>query len=591
MQPVDFTTLMATYAELRNDWLPARCEQVVQRDRTTICMALRTLRQRRWLTISWHPQAARIHMGDPPPRTPDTFTFSQQLKHQLNGYALVEINPVAPWERVLDLRFARRPGDPIQWHLYVEVMGQYSNVILVNAQNQVVTAAHQVSENQSSVRPVLTGTPYVLPPAITGPFPTLEESQERWQERVSLIPTTLKKALFKAYSGLSSALIRDLVCGANLDASQGVDTLSPDDWSRLFEQWQFWLRCLETESFQPGLLDGGGYSVLIGTQAATTASVQGLLRDYYTAELNFQEFGRLKHQLSQRLKTLLKKLRHKEDSFRTRLEQADHADVYRQQADLLMAYSYQWRPGLLKMVLEDFETGEPVEIPLKPEKTAVQTAQAYYKRHQKLKRSRQAIEPLLSEVLSEVTYLEQVDAALKQSEQYETEADLAAIIEIRDELIQQQYLEDPTYRPGQNRPQDELNVRKFLTPNKLEVWVGRNNRQNDLLISQVATDYDLWFHTQEIPGSHVLLRLQAGQAADEADLQFTADLAAYFSRAQQADQVPVVYTQPRYVFKPKGARPGMVVYTHEAVLWGQPQHLRELLSGTLPSPQLVVTAS
>ncbi|MGF1521792.1 MAG: NFACT family protein [Leptolyngbyaceae cyanobacterium] len=589
MQPVDFTTLMAICAELRNDWLPARCEQVVQRDRTTVCIALRTLRQRAWLTLSWHPQAARLHISDPPPRTPDTFTFSQQLKHQLNGYALIAIEPVASWERAVDLQFARRPGDPIHWHLYVEVMGKYSNVVLVNAHNQIVTAAHQVTEQQSSVRPILTGAPYVLPPAVAGPFPAWEESQDRWQERIALIPTTLKKALFQAYSGLSSALLRDLAYRADLDLTQSVTELNSDDWQRLFRQWQFWLQCLEKESFQPGFIEGG-YSVLRETDEPT-ASVQALLKTYYTAELNLQEFERLRNQLSQRLKTLLKKLWQKEDMFRSRWEQSDQADQYRQRADLLMAYSYQWQPGMQQMVLADFETGDPIEIALDPEKTAVQMAQVYYKRHQKLKRSRQAIDPLLREVRAEVNYLEQVDAALKQIERYETEADLAAIADIRDELIQQGYLEDPTYRPGQNRSRDELMVRKFATPNDIELWVGRNNRQNDLLISQVATDYDLWFHTQEIPGSHVLMRLHAGQVPDEVDLQFTANVAAYFSRAQQADQVPVVYTQPQHVFKPKGARPGMVVYTHETVLWGQPQTIREILEEVVPPQALVSSAS
>lgn len=585
MQPVDFTTLMAVCAELRTDWLPARCENVVQRDRTTICIALRTLQQRGWLTLSWHPQAARLHIDNPPPRGPDTFTFSQQLKHQLNGLALVEIQPIAPWERALDLRFARRPGDDIQWHLYVEVMGKYSNIILVNAQNQIVTAAHQVPETQSSVRPILTGEPYVHPPAIAGPFPTLTESQARWQERIALIPTSLKQALFKAYSGLSSAVVRDLTKLAGLDAQQPVTALTSSDWDILFKHWQAWLQRLQAEDFEASFVDGG-YSVLISTKDSAI-NVQTLLRDYYTQELNQQEFHRLKHQLAQRLKVLLKKLRQKADTFLNRLSDAEQADEYRKQADLLMAYSYQWQPGMQQISLTDFETGKTVDISLDPEKTAIQTAQSFYKRHQKLKRSRQAILPLLEEVRAELNYLEQVDAAVKQLDQYETVADLNAIQDIRDELIQQGYLEDLTYRPRQHRSLDTLNVRKFVTPNQLEVWVGRNNRQNDLLISQFATDYDLWFHTQEIPGSHVLLRLNAGQVPTDEDLQFTANVAAYFSRAQQADQVPVVFTQPRYVFKPKGARPGMVIYTHETVLWGQPSVLRDGPNHRPPTPELV----
>jgi predicted ribosome quality control (RQC) complex YloA/Tae2 family protein len=261
MQPVDFTTLMAARAELCHEWLPARCEQVIQRDATTLAIALRTLKQRGWLTISWHPQAARLHIDTPPPRVPDTFTFSQQLKHQLGGYALVSITPVAPWERALDLAFAHRPGDPIKWHLYVEIMGKYSNVILVNDRNQIVTAAHQVSEQQSSVRPIATGAQYRPPPAIPGPFPKLDEPQSRWQERVGLLPNSLKKALFQAYSGLSSALVRDLASLADLSPEQPVEALTPPEWERLFTQWQKWLQRLESGNFSPHLLDAG-YSVL-----------------------------------------------------------------------------------------------------------------------------------------------------------------------------------------------------------------------------------------------------------------------------------------------------------------------------------------
>ncbi|MBE9139670.1 NFACT family protein, partial [Nodosilinea sp. LEGE 07088] len=104
MQPVDFTTLMALHHSLVANWIPARCENVVQLDPTTLTLGLRTLDRRRWLTISWHPQAARLHLGEAPPKGPDTFTFSQQLKHQIGQLALVAIAPVAPWERALDCK-------------------------------------------------------------------------------------------------------------------------------------------------------------------------------------------------------------------------------------------------------------------------------------------------------------------------------------------------------------------------------------------------------------------------------------------------------------------------------------------------------
>lgn len=164
LQPVDFTTLTAICSELSSSWLPSRLEQVYQRDRYTITVALRTLKRRGWLEISWHPQAAHICIGEAPPRNPDTFTFSQQLIHQLGGLALVKIWGIAPWERVIDLQFAQRPGENALYHLYVEIMGKYSNAILTDATNLIITAAHQVSQQQSSVRPIQTGQLYESPP-------------------------------------------------------------------------------------------------------------------------------------------------------------------------------------------------------------------------------------------------------------------------------------------------------------------------------------------------------------------------------------------------------------------------------------------
>lgn len=572
MQPVDFTTLMAVCHDLQTHWVPSRCEQVVQVDTSAISMALRTLDRQAWLTISWHPQAARVHFGDAPPKGQDTFTFSQQLKHQLNLLALIAIESVAPWERALDLQFARRPGDPPQWHLYVEVMGKYSNVILANAKNQIVTAAHQVSDQQSRVRPIQTGDPYELPPAMMNSLPSLKESQESWQERVTLVPTHLKKMLMQTYGGLSSALVRSLLSSAGLSAQQTPDTITQADWDRLFGVWQDWLQRLDNGEFQPGWTETG-YTVLGWDMTAPATDIHPLLQDYYRHELNLQQFSRLQNQIQQKLKGILKKLRQKEETFLTRLEQSDQSDQYRQWGDLLMTYAHQWQPGMTDMTVADFETGEPITLPLDPDKTAIHNAQRFYKQHQKLKRAKDAVAPLLAEARSELAYLEQVEAALNHLDCYREPADLEALVDIRNELVQQGYMASPEYKPGENRQRQANGFRQAVTPDGLTVLVGRNNRQNDLLISSIATDYDLWFHTQEIPGSHVLLRLEAGQVPSDDTLQYVADLAAYFSRARQADQVPVIYTQPKHVYKPKGALPGMVIYKHETVLWGQPRHI------------------
>ncbi|MBE9116021.1 NFACT family protein [Lusitaniella coriacea LEGE 07157] len=575
MQSVDFTTLIAARAELRDRWIPARIEQIYQRDRYTIALSLRTLQKRDWLNISWHPQAARICIGDPPPRVPDTFTFSDQLRHQLNGLALTNIATIAPWERVLDLQFAKRPGEEVFWHLYVEIMGKYSNVILTDAKNQVVTCARQISGKQSSLRTIQTGKPYDPPPILTESIPRPDESFQRWQERVSLVPGILRKQLLGNYRGLSPVLVKLMIQTAQIDPEQSTETLQESDWKNLFQSWQTWLQALEGEDFQACWIDGG-YSVLNWGDFPQEKNVQTLLNRYYTDRLNEQTFKQLRHQFVQKLGNLLGKLRQKARIFETRLQQSDEADEYRQKADLLMAYLQEWEPGMKSIVLEDFATGEPVTLTLNPEKNAVQNAQALYKKHQKLKRARTAVEPLLQEVREEIDYLEQVEATAIQVETYRNPEDLQALEEIREELIAQGYLE-----PGksQNRTYDrDSQPYRYQTPSGFELWIGRNNRQNDKLTFRTAGEYDLWFHTQEIAGSHVLLRLEPGTVPDEEDLQFAADFAAYYSRGRNSDAVPVVYARPKYVYKPKGAKPGMAIYKQETVIWARSRRAEEYLN-------------
>lgn len=553
-------------------WIPSRVEQVYQRDKYTIAIALRTLNRRGWLEISWHAQAARLHIGSPPPRTPDTFTFSQQLIHQLGGLALVAIETIAPWERVVDLQFARRPGEEALFHLYVEIMGKYSNAILTDGKKEIITVAHQVNQQQSSVRTVLTGQPYEIPPRLTGAIPSLSETQERWQERVSLIPGAVKKQLLKTHRGLSPAVIESIVQKAKLKSEATTDSLTDEEWGKLFQAWQEWLKIIDNGQFQPGWT-ATGYTVLGWDIVEPVTNIQELLNTYYTNKLNQQKFTQLQHQLSQRMNNILEKLRVKARNFQERLEQSDNADEYRQKADLLMAYLHEWSPGMREMTLSDFETGEPVKITLEPDKNAVLNAQNLYKKHQKLKRARIAVEPLLNEVNTEINYLEQVEAAISQIENYQTTDDLQALEEIREELIVQKYLEDPEYRL-RNASDSGTNFHRYRTPSGFEVLIGRNNIQNDQLTFRVAGDYDLWFHAQEIPGSHVLLRLEAGAIVEEIDLEFTANLAAYYSRARQSDQVAVVYTEPKNLYKPKGAKPGIVIYKQERIIWGKPGGVR-----------------
>ena len=581
MQPVDYTTMIASCAELARDWLPSRLEQVYQRDRYTIALGLRTVQHKGWLDISWHPQGARICLGDSPPRIADTFTFSDQLRHQLKNFVLTNIAIVSPWERVLDLQFAKRPGAEVTWHLYVEIMSKYSNVILTNAQQQIITVAHQVSPSQSSLRPLQTGQNYELPPPLTSETPHLEEDYHNWQKKVSLIPRAIAPGLLKTYRGLSPNLARSLVNRANLNPEQSTETLSPEDWQKLFLTWREWLTHLQNQQFIPVWTEGG-YNVLGWEAKKPATSINQILNDYYTQQLNQQVFQQLRHQLEQKIKYHLNKVRTKSQTFQSRLQQSTEAEEYRDKADLLMANLHQWQPGLNSLTLDDFTTAQPITIPLNPEKNAVQNAQQLYKQHQKLKRARDAVIPLWEETQAEITYLEQIEVNLTQLDCYSNSDDLITLAEIREELIQQKYLAAPQQYTS-NQPTTSEPYR-YTTPSGFQLLIGRNNRQNEHLTFRTAGDYDLWFHTQEIPGSHVLLRLEPGSVASEQDLQFSADLTAYYSRARESEQVPVIYTQPKHVYKPRGAQPGIAIYKKEQVIWGRPQVAKAYIAGVTESP-------
>ncbi len=585
MQPADLTTLVALTHELDLACVPARLEQVHQSDRHTIHLQLRTLEKKQWLLLSWHPQAARIHLCTPPPKQPDTFTFSQQILHQVAGFALVSVQLTSPWERVVDLQFAKRPDDAVQWHLYLEVMGKYSNAILVNANGEIVTAAHQVSSKQSRVRPIQTGDRYELPPALLEAIPSLSESFDSWRDRLILIPKEIKRNLLSNYRGVSSSLVRSLLAIANLDGDKNVADLTLSEWEMLYQAWQSWLTCIDQKHFYPHL-EGKGYALTpspAGSEDKTPESVNDFCDRYYSQQTGQVAFQQLHQQISQAIHNQLAKLTIKETEFLDRLKLSTQADDFKDKADLLMAHLHCWEIGMKEITLTDFHSGESVIIPLDPTKNAAQNAQSFYKKHQKQKRAALAIAPLLEAVQQEIAYLEQVSTAVSLLEQNE----LTALQEIRAELAQQGYLKvTAEYAPrtktnnkknkSNRTKQEEIpDCHRFTTPNGFEVWVGRNNYQNDLISFRIAGEYDLWLHAQEISGSHVLLRLPAGAIAEDLDLQMAANYAAYYSRARQSDQVPVVCTIPKYVFKPKGAKPGMVVYTHEKIIWGQPTSLRK----------------
>ena len=244
--------------------LPSRFEKAQQPDPQSLQLGLRSLEGSHWLELGWDAEAPRLLAIAAPPKRGEGSTLAQQLQHSLRGLALVGVEQEG-WERVVELVFARRPGDPPQRVLVLELMGRHSNLFLLDPQRRVVAAARQIRQSQSRLRPIGTGDPYAPPPPMAGEPPRLGEAEADWIRRLTLQPLSLRQALQRSHQGISPALVRQLLeappeGGAPLPAHQSMPTLEPQQWDQLWGRWQTWLQAVDQGSFCLRWDGNGGYS-------------------------------------------------------------------------------------------------------------------------------------------------------------------------------------------------------------------------------------------------------------------------------------------------------------------------------------------
>ncbi|CAK6693901.1 NFACT family protein [Synechococcus sp. BA-124 BA4] len=582
IQAMDLTTLRAVLAELRPLLVPARFEKAQQPSPHTLQLGLRGLSGMRWLEISWLAAAPRLMAIDPPPKQGDGSTLARVLQHGLGGLALVAIEQ-AGFERVVDLHFAPRPGEPSGRRLVVELMGRHSNVFLLDAQGRVVSLARQVREQQSRLRPIASGSSYVRPPALRSDPPSLEESQERWQRRLLLVPVSLRQALQQTYQGISPALALQLADQGLEPAEEllarPVGALTQEQWSHLWARWQRWLQDLEQERFGWDVDDsscgsgGSGRYRCWGT--ACCGPVNAPLAAYYRQRLGQEELQRRRASLELKLLAAREREERQRQQQQDLLDQVDGGDDLSRQADALLCLAA-------------------------PSRDQVAEAQALYRRARRLRRSVVSITPRLE---LHQRQLERIDASLAFLALHGPELNPgdARGMDLDDALSQLEALEQESEellvrggsegrRSGRRSPPRSAAAStpsplELLTPGGLRVQVGRNHRQNEWISLRQARRGDLWFHAQECPGSHVMLKSSAAEAAD-ADLQLAADLAAHFSRARHNGRVPVLKVPCDQLQRIAGAAAGTVTHRGGEVVWASPQRAAHWLAEAESVPKV-----
>ncbi len=565
LQVMDLTSLRAVLVDLRAQIIPSRFEKAQQPNQQSLQLGFRTLKGMAWLELSWQADAARLVQIPPPSRIGSGSTLAQQVQHGLRQLALVELEQ-RDFERVVLLHFAPRPGEPSVRTLVLELMGRHSNALLLDDQKRITAIARQVRQHQSRVRPLSSGDPYIPPPSLQSLPPSCEEPFAQWKRRLTLVPVDLGKALRDTYQGISPALTKQLISFPSRDeaplplsASTPVEEISDNQWLLLHGRWTQWLNHLRCGEFILHLDEAGGYRVWNDPAdlASNGESLSLRLGLYYRNHLNQRQLLKASLELQQ----LLEQSRQREQAQRIeqveRLNATGGADDLQHQADAILCQAA-------------------------PNKQSIDQAQKLYQRAKRLRRSIPLIEERLVHHDQRLALIEGSESFLADLIQADWDDADDRNRQLRELKLELEDLLTPRRRrrrsgppPGQPQP---LEIR---SQHGLVIQVGRNHRQNEWISLRQARAGDLWFHAQECPGSHVVLKASAAPASEQ-DLQLAADLAAWFSRAKGNRHVPVVMTGVEHLQRIPGTAPGTVRHRQAELVWAEPDRAHRTLEARDP---------
>ena len=554
----------------------ARVDKIHQPSREELVIALRSRSGSKKLYLSARANSPRVHFTDIPLENPASPPmFCMLLRKRITGGRLAAIRQPG-LERALyfDLDCVDELGDIVRLTLAVEIMGRHSNIILIE-NGRVVDAIKRVDMEMSSVRPVLPGLPYSPPPAAAGRLDLSAVEPADFLAAMEQGPDyPLSKALLNTAHGLSPLICREV---SHL-AARGRDPLVSDWTKEERERLLFYLgrvkAAVETgENRKPYLLlraDGSplDFSFMAVTQYGLEAlgremdSFSSLLDAFYAQRDAGERMKQRAHNILRILTNLSDRTARKLDRQREELTRSGDRETLRIYGDLINANLYAIPRGAASAELIDYF--DPAcglkTVPLDPALTAAQNAQKYYKDYRKAQKAEQILQQQIAQGEEELQYFDTVFDALSRASTWRE------LGELREELAAGGYLR---LQRGRQKPPAPLGPLRFLSDDGFSILVGRNNVQNDRLTLRTARGGDVWFHTKNIPGSHVLV-VTEGQTPPPRTLEQAAVLAALHSKAAGSAQVPVDYTEARHVRKPAGAKPGMVIYDSNHTAYVRP---------------------
>ena len=557
----DGITIANIVTELNQTITGGKINKIAQPENDELIITIKNQRKQYRLFLSASASLPLIYLTETNKPSPLTApNFCMLLRKHIGSGKIIAIEQPG-MERIIrfTIEHLNELGDLCTKYLIVEIMGKHSNIIFCNEEDQIIDSIKHVSAHMSSVREVLPGRPYFIPETQSklNPFVLTEEI---FQEKIFPRPVNVAKAIYTSITGISPLMAEEVCYRAGIDG--GIPTDGLEDVERVHLAYTF-LRMVDDirdGHFEPNIIYKGKEPVEFACfplsqyqdyRAVSYPSIFPVLETYY-AEKNIVTKMRQKTvDLRKIVQNALERNVKKYQLQQKQLKDTEKKEKYRVWGELLNTYGYEVEPGAKSMEALNYYTNEMIQIPLDETMIPQENAKKYFDKYSKLKRTKEALDTLLQETGDEIKHLESIAASLDIAS---SEEDL---VQIKEEMMEYGYVKRKN--TGGKKVKVTSRPYHYISSDGYDIYVGKNNFQNDELSFKFASGNDWWFHAKGQPGSHVIVKSKNEELPDRT-FEEAGKLAAYYSKGRQAPKVEIDYTQKKNLRKPTGGKPGFVVY-------------------------------
>lgn len=567
--------------ELSNKLVGGKIDKVHQPEDDEIVLYIRNNKENFKLVLSCSSSNPRVYIAsdykkENPIKAP---MFCMLFRKYIQSGNIVSISQVG-FERIIKISIDSfdELKEKTTKDIYIEIMGRHSNIILThNSDNKIIDSAKRIPTSISRVRQILPGLTYELPPAQSKLNPLDSISKSDFIEALKSFEGPIFKGIYSKFLGISPIISKEICYRANIDNLTEIPSLSDGDLSSLYNSFDVLFRDIRNNIFTPCIVLDEKIDRVVDFSCIRLSlynefkfikkdSMSTVLEDYYKTKDIKDRIHQRASDLKKSISIKLERLYHKQEKQEEELNDAENAEIYKIKGELLTAYIYMIQKGMESIEVQNFydPNYENVTIPLKKNLTPSENSQRYFKKYNKLKTAKKEITSQMAINKEEIDYLENILLNIENCE------NLAELQDIKDELISLGYSKSS----GKLKSKKEIaklttSPHEFVSSEGVKILVGKNNKQNDHLTLRIADPDDIWMHTKNIPGSHVIIKC-AGIKVSDQTIYEGAMLAAYFSKAKMSAQVPVDYTKKKHVKKPSGSKPGMVIYETNSTMYVTP---------------------